>query len=115
MMQPPTADHAQALQTITLIQGIVMTAGAVIVTLLMKSFNAGSKYRDFERANRDISRLASTVNGLPERCRLEMKGELDRYHEFVVEPRFTVMKDEMRRLEEIVDRRRDGDRRRDHD
>lgn len=110
-MQTTTPDHTQALQTISLIQGIVMAIGMFIVGLLMKTFSAGSKFRDFERANRLMSELASTVNGLPDKHRQELQDALDRYHEYVVEPRLEELRREFRRLEEIVDRRRDGDRR----
>ncbi len=99
------------LQTITLIQGIVMTVGMVIVGLLMKSFNAGSKFRDFERANKLISELAGDVNSLPEKCRREMQQELDRYNDYVLTPQLTAIQRELDRIGSIIDRRRDGDRR----
>jgi len=107
----PQPDHAQALQTISLIQGIVMGVGMFIVGALMKTFSAGSKFRDFERANRLMSKLTSTVNALPERQRQETQAALDRYHEFVVEPRFEEMRRDVQRLQDIVERRRDGERR----
>jgi len=111
----PQPDHTQALQTISLIQGIVLAIGMLIVGGLMKTFSAGSKFRDFERANKLMSELASTVNTLPDKYREEMQEALDRYHQYVVEPRLEELRREFRRLEEIVDRRRDGDRRHDHD
>ncbi len=94
-------------------QGAATAVALFFVWLVAKSFGVGSIWQEFEtikqwrkKAGADLSDLTSEMNGLPERCRQEMRQELDRQWTQVILPKFEEARQDRERMWEVIERRR---------